>query len=639
MSVGRALYRSLLHRVGRGRLRELLDEVPFRIPATALPLCGEEAFVRAGQPIPTLRYDPHGPPVSLGPPPVATRADLLRLVQVSFKTEVRDGEDAERMEGAFEGLRRLTALQSQLEGLVQTREKRDGDREQVRYSIGEVFRHKNFGYRGVVVGWDGHCNRPKEWLTGNGMSAARGQQPFYHIIPDQADCVRLFGSTRESKYVAQDNLEPIDDVEERAIDHEHLMAFFSRYSPATGAFVPCEELAYIYPDEYPVVEEEEDTASFIVAAQRGDLVQLQEKLDKGVDVDAMDQWGNGALHWAAHHGHHQCAATLLEYGADPDLVHGNFGITPLHCAKNVSVLNLLLGHGANPYAIDQEGYSVSDWAAAANRDEVVVVLTALQDSATGRADPRRPPANLVEFCSTLVEPVEKYAHTAQARGKYYGRFGSALIHIMVFHSSAWDQSSGADSAYEDVLTAMTEAHSEYRPATFLNVLVDMADPSNADIVKQFGMSNAKIPTIRALSFERSDSTSTDSTRRGVATLCGQSIPDFDFDFGEPTSYVRFATQLEEIALAPTVTVRPDVNMDGQGRELTRLGGSGKQDTPPQPPPICAVLQSSGFRATNLNLWVRTWSFTLKCFANTMQDGQKMCPVVKSGLQRCRRLSH
>ena len=142
MSVGRALYRSLLHRVGRGRLRELLDEVPFRIPATALPLCGEEAFVRAGQPIPTLRYDPHGPPVSLGPPPVATRADLLRLVQVSFKTEVRDGEDAERMEGAFEGLRRLTALQSQLEGLVQTREKRDGDREQVRYSIGEVFRHQ-----------------------------------------------------------------------------------------------------------------------------------------------------------------------------------------------------------------------------------------------------------------------------------------------------------------------------------------------------------------------------------------------------------------------------------------------------------------------------------------------------------------
>ena len=565
--VSKALYRSLLQRMARGRLRELLDTVPFRIPTTALTLCGEEAFVAAGQPIPTLRYDPHGPPVSLAPPPIATRTDLLRLIQAAFRTELREGEDTERIEGAFEGLRRLASLQSQLDGLQQTRERRDGDRAQVRHSIGQVFRHKNFGYRGVVVGWDGRCDRPNEWLLGNGMSSARGQQPFYHIIPDQPDCLRLFGSTRESKYVAQDNLEPISDVEERAIDHEHLMAYFSRYSPSTGSFVPCEELAYIYPDEYPRVQEEEDTANFILAAQRGDLARVKETVDKGVDVNALDQWGNGALHWAAHHGHHECAAALLERGADPDLVHGNFGITALHCAKDVSLLNLLLSHGANPYAIDQEGYSVSDWAVAAKREDVVAVLNALEDSALGRADPRRPPSSLAEFCNTLA-PVEVYSHTAKARGKYYGRFGSQLIHIMVFFSSAWDAS---DVSYDDVLAAMTEAHDSYRPATFLNVLVDMADASNADIVRQFGMHNAKSATIRALNFDRSASDS----MRGATTLCGQSIPDFDFDYGSAESYVRFAKKLEEVALAPTVTVRPHVDMDEQGTELAKMFGSGK----------------------------------------------------------------
>ena len=89
--VSKALYRSLLQRMARGRLRELLDTVPFRIPTTALTLCGEEAFVAAGQPIPTLRYDPHGPPVSLAPPPIATRTDLLRLIQAAFRTELLEG--------------------------------------------------------------------------------------------------------------------------------------------------------------------------------------------------------------------------------------------------------------------------------------------------------------------------------------------------------------------------------------------------------------------------------------------------------------------------------------------------------------------------------------------------------------------
>ena len=539
-AVAVALYRSCLHRVGRGRLRELLDQVPFRIPTHALGLVGEEAFVATGQPLPVLRHD--GRPVSLAPPPVASRDDLVRLIRAAFRTQVAEGEGQERIETAFDGLRQLASLETQLEGLRQTREKRDGDRSAVEHSIGQVFRHKQFGYRGVVVGWDAQCDRPAEWLAANKIAQSRGEQPFYHVIPDQPDCVRLFGEPRESKYVAQDNMEPIVDPEERAIQHEHLMAYFTRYSPVLGSFMPCEELAFIYPDEYPVVEEEETNAQLVTAAQRGDLKGVREKLEAGATVDALDQWGNGALHWAAHHGHHECIKTLLEHSANANIAHGNFGHSPLHTARDTQVMDLLLGSGANAFAVDREGYTCKEWATAAGRTEVAVRLGTLQKSAKGQQAGAA--ASLAEFVRTL-RPVEVY--DPEERPRFFGRFGSQLIHIMVFSSSAWTEESDP-VRHDDVVEAMSAAFETYREATFINVLVDLDAPENADIVRQFGMTAATEPRVRALVFDRSDE---------GPTRCDQSIPDFQFDYSKPESYSRFAKQLEDVALAPVVTVRPD----------------------------------------------------------------------------------
>eukprot|EP00957_Ditylum_brightwellii_P204872 15341151-Ditylum_brightwellii.AAC.1 len=33
------------------------------------------------------------------------------------------------------------------------------------------------------------------------------EQPFYHVIPDIDDCIRVFGSERSFRYVCQENLE------------------------------------------------------------------------------------------------------------------------------------------------------------------------------------------------------------------------------------------------------------------------------------------------------------------------------------------------------------------------------------------------------------------------------------------------
>jgi len=43
----------------------------------------------------------------------------------------------------------------------------------------------------------------------------RWWQPCYWVLPDEGDCVALFGDKRHSKYVAQDNVELVHGAELR----------------------------------------------------------------------------------------------------------------------------------------------------------------------------------------------------------------------------------------------------------------------------------------------------------------------------------------------------------------------------------------------------------------------------------------
>lgn len=76
-----------------------------------------------------------------------------------------------------------------------------------RHKLGDIVVHKKYGFRGVVVGcdprptvdvtrWDGleHIDNPMEL-------------PFYHVIPDEGDCIEAFGGKRSMRYVCEDNLE------------------------------------------------------------------------------------------------------------------------------------------------------------------------------------------------------------------------------------------------------------------------------------------------------------------------------------------------------------------------------------------------------------------------------------------------
>ncbi len=64
------------------------------------------------------------------------------------------------------------------------------------FTTPQVFRHKKYGYRAVVYGWDRSCDRDPQWAQEMGV---RAEQPFAAALPDEGDCLRIFGGVRISK--------------------------------------------------------------------------------------------------------------------------------------------------------------------------------------------------------------------------------------------------------------------------------------------------------------------------------------------------------------------------------------------------------------------------------------------------------
>ena len=59
-----------------------------------------------------------------------------------------------------------------------------------------MLRHRKYGFRGVVVGWD---RRPTVDVSGwDGVQGLPSgpDQPFYRVLPDMRDCVELLGRKR-----------------------------------------------------------------------------------------------------------------------------------------------------------------------------------------------------------------------------------------------------------------------------------------------------------------------------------------------------------------------------------------------------------------------------------------------------------
>ncbi|XP_060557516.1 F-box only protein 21-like [Ruditapes philippinarum] len=113
---------------------------------------------------------------------------------------------------------------------------------EVKYRIGQVVKHKRWGYRGVIVGWDEFAKAPEYWIKNNhppGMEHWR-TQPNYAIIVDTRD--RL---APQITYVPQENLEVVVNMQ---ILHPSIEEYFEKFDGAQ--YLPRPWLKAVYPYDY-----------------------------------------------------------------------------------------------------------------------------------------------------------------------------------------------------------------------------------------------------------------------------------------------------------------------------------------------------------------------------------------------------
>ena len=100
---------------------------------------------------------------------------------------------------------------------------RSSARREPRFEVGQVVRHRRYGYRGVIVALDRRCQASESWYQSNQTQPARGQA-WYHVLVHE---------TEHSTYAAEENLAELEPVEE--VWHPWLTLFFEGF--AEGRYV------------------------------------------------------------------------------------------------------------------------------------------------------------------------------------------------------------------------------------------------------------------------------------------------------------------------------------------------------------------------------------------------------------------
>ncbi|KAL1958475.1 hypothetical protein VTO42DRAFT_4339 [Malbranchea cinnamomea] len=79
--------------------------------------------------------------------------------------------------------------------------RRTWEHRNVRYRVGQVFRHRRYAYTAVITGWDAECGAEEDWMQTMGVDRLpRGRhQSFYHALVED----------KSVRYVAEENIQII----------------------------------------------------------------------------------------------------------------------------------------------------------------------------------------------------------------------------------------------------------------------------------------------------------------------------------------------------------------------------------------------------------------------------------------------
>ncbi len=91
-----------------------------------------------------------------------------------------------------------------------------------RFAIGDVVRHRQFGFRGVIFDIDPVFANSEEWYEAIPQDMRpRRDQPFYHLLAENEDSSYV-------AYVSQQNL--LEDSEGGPVDHPSLPQIFDDFA-------------------------------------------------------------------------------------------------------------------------------------------------------------------------------------------------------------------------------------------------------------------------------------------------------------------------------------------------------------------------------------------------------------------------
>ena len=95
--------------------------------------------------------------------------------------------------------------EAQIENIVNLVEASGRPKEKTKFQIGELVRHRRYGYRGVVVAYDLTCQADDDWYQSNKTQPERNQ-PWYHVVVSESNQVTY---PAESSLLADESKEEI----------------------------------------------------------------------------------------------------------------------------------------------------------------------------------------------------------------------------------------------------------------------------------------------------------------------------------------------------------------------------------------------------------------------------------------------
>lgn len=186
-------------------------------------------------------------------------------------------------------LQELLNLTINIGDLLWQKRRTSENEKELKFGLGDVVKHKLYGFRGVVVAWDPEPTLDVSRWDGLQHIKNPHEFPFYHIIPDQNDCIEAFGGERPSRYVCEENLE-ICSSDEKYLDVDLEPEW--EFNSSKGVYHPPEDLKFKYGlplDDDGMTErcltEIKDSISQIFVASRDE----SESLSKNEDLDSISK--------------------------------------------------------------------------------------------------------------------------------------------------------------------------------------------------------------------------------------------------------------------------------------------------------------------------------------------------------------